>query len=102
MEIDSSIPKPHSPQYYIDSFPLYISGQWQGTGQYVSSIINLDFDHLIQLREKLFIDYGYHFLQCELFRKINKQIYCLEEWALRRIIRLYHSNGIYIKVIKRK
>jgi hypothetical protein len=94
MEIDSSIPKPHSPQYYIDSFPLYISGQWQGTGQYVSSIINLDFDHLIQLREKLFIDYGYHFLQCELFRKINKQIYCLEEWALRRIIRLYHSNDL--------
>ncbi len=94
IEIDSSIPKPHPFEYYINSFPLYISGQWQGSGQYISAAINLDFDQLIQLREKLFIEYGYRFLESSLFRKMNKQIYLLKDWVLSTILKAYHSNDL--------
>lgn len=94
MVIETSIPKPHTSEHYINSFPLYISGQLYGTGQYISSIINLDFDQLIKLREKLFIEYGYHFLESALLRKMNKQIYILNEWALSKMLGSCHSNDL--------
>jgi len=73
----------HSPSYFRENYSLYQSNNFAEKDQYLFSIINLDFDQLLNLRRDLLNDYGVFFMRDNLFNEINYRISYLKESVVR-------------------